>query len=48
MVALDAAGLPRGIYRQARAACEDYFFGRHELTPGYELGEPGEITKRLS
>ncbi|HEX3618144.1 MAG TPA: hypothetical protein VHU61_16490 [Solirubrobacteraceae bacterium] len=42
---LGAAGLPKGVCRQARAACEDYFFRRLELTPGYELGgqgDPGE------
>ncbi|MGH2849299.1 MAG: DUF7668 domain-containing protein [Solirubrobacteraceae bacterium] len=36
--ALGAAGLPKGICRQARAACEDYFYGRLELAAGYELG----------
>ena len=36
--ALSAAGLPRGITRQARAACEDYFYTRLDLTPEYELG----------
>ena len=32
-VALGAAGLSKGIRRQARAACEDYFFSRVGLTP---------------
>jgi hypothetical protein len=41
--ALNAAGLPKGICRQARAACEDYFYGRLELTPSYELGGRGQI-----
>jgi hypothetical protein len=27
----------RGIRRQARAACEDYFYSRLSLAPGYEL-----------
>ncbi len=36
--ALSAAGLSKGIRRQARAACEDYFYNRLGLTPGHELG----------
>ena len=36
--ALGAAGLSKGIRRQARAACEDYFYKRLGLTPSYELG----------
>jgi hypothetical protein len=36
--ALSAAGLSKGIRRQARAACEDYFYNRLDLTPTYELG----------
>ena len=36
--ALSAAGLSKGIRRQARAACEDYFYKRLGLTPSYELG----------
>jgi hypothetical protein len=36
--ALGAAGLPKGIRRQARAACEDYFFNRLGLAPGDGLG----------
>ena len=36
--ALSAAGLPKGIGRQARAACEDYFYSRLDLTPSDELG----------
>jgi hypothetical protein len=35
--ALAAAGLSKGIRRQARAACEDYFYGRLGLTPSDEL-----------
>jgi hypothetical protein len=34
--ALAAADIPRGIRRQARAACEDYFYNRLELKPEYE------------
>jgi hypothetical protein len=34
---LSAAGLSKGIRRQARAACEDYFYNRLSLTPGLEL-----------
>ena len=45
--ALSAAGLPKGICRQARAACEDYFYSRLDLTPGYELGGRGEIVEPL-
>ena len=35
---LGAAGLSKGIRRQARAACEDYFYNRLSLTPSDELG----------
>jgi hypothetical protein len=45
--ALGAAGLPKGICRQARAACEDYFYSRLPLTPSYELGGGGEIVETL-
>jgi hypothetical protein len=45
--ALGAAGLSKGIRRQARAACEDYFYSRLDLTPSYELGGPGEIVDTL-
>lgn len=38
MFALSAAGVERGIRRQARAACEDYFYNRLSLTPAYEPG----------
>jgi hypothetical protein len=41
--ALGAAGLPKGIVRQARAACEDYFYARLDLTPDYELDRRVEI-----
>jgi hypothetical protein len=46
--ALGAAGLEKSIRRQARAACEDYFYGRLELTPsdalgGRELGDTLEL-----
>lgn len=36
--ALSAAGLPKGIGRQARAACEDYFYSRLNLAPNDDLG----------
>ena len=45
--ALGAAGLSKGIRRQARAACEDYFYSRLSLTPSYELGGPEEIADGL-
>ena len=45
--ALGAAGLSKGIRRQARAACEDYFYSRLGLTPSHELGGPGEIGESL-
>ena len=35
--ALSAAGVTRAIRRQARAACEDYFYNRLSLEPDYEL-----------
>ena len=37
MFALSAAGLGRGVRRHARTACEDYFYTRLGLAPGYEL-----------
>jgi hypothetical protein len=45
--ALGAAGLSKGIRRQARAACEDYFYARLSLTPDDELGGPEEIADGL-
>jgi hypothetical protein len=45
--ALAAAGLSKSIRRQARAACEDYFYGRLDLTPGHELGGRAEIVESL-
>jgi hypothetical protein len=45
--ALGAAELPKSIHRQARAACEDYFYGRLELTPSYKLGAPEENVETL-
>src|SRR4051812_32540084 len=39
--ALAAAGLSKGIRRQARAACEDYFYERLGLAPDLQLaGRP--------
>jgi hypothetical protein len=45
--ALGAAGLSRGIRRQARAACEDYFYNRLSLTPSDELGRREGIVEGL-
>jgi hypothetical protein len=45
--ALGAAGLSKGIRRQARAACEDYFYSRLRLTPSDQLGGPEEIEDGL-
>jgi hypothetical protein len=45
--ALGAAGLSKGIRRQARAACEDYFYNRLSLTPSDALGGPEEIEDGL-
>ena len=47
MFALGAAGLSKGIRRQARAACEDYFYNRLGLTPADELGGPEEFVEGL-
>jgi hypothetical protein len=44
---LSAAGLPKGVCRQARAACEDYFFSRLELAPSYELGGREQAVESL-
>ena len=44
---LGAAGLAKGIRRQARAACDDYFFNRLSLEPDHELGGPEEIPAGL-
>src|SRR5215470_10617209 len=45
--ALGAAGLSKGIRRQARAACEDYFYNRLSLTPSDELGGREAIVDSL-
>jgi hypothetical protein len=45
--ALGAAGLSKSIRRQARAACEDYFYGRLDLAPSHELAGRGEIIETL-
>jgi hypothetical protein len=45
--ALGAAGLSKGIRRQARAACEDYFYNRLSLTPSHELGGREEAVESL-
>jgi hypothetical protein len=46
-VALGAAALPKSIRRQAREACEDYFYTQLRLTPGYELTEPEALADTL-
>ena len=45
--ALGSAGLSKGIRRQARAACEDYFYSRLGLTPDDELGGREESIESL-
>jgi hypothetical protein len=45
--ALGAAGLSKGIRRQARAACEDYFYNRLSLAPSDELGGREENVESL-
>jgi hypothetical protein len=45
--ALGAAGLSKGIRRQAGAACEDYFYKRLSLAPSYALGGPEKIAEGL-
>src|SRR3954447_1296203 len=45
--ALGAAGLSKGIRRQARAACEDYFYNRLSLTPSDGLGGWDEMAEVL-
>jgi hypothetical protein len=45
--ALGAAELPKSVRRQARAACEDYFYSRLDLAPSHELGGREEIAETL-
>jgi hypothetical protein len=45
--ALGAAGLSRGIRRQARAACEDYFYNRLRLEPSFTLDGRAETVEAL-
>jgi hypothetical protein len=45
--ALSAAGLSKGIRRQAREACEDYFYERLSLEPELELGGREEVPDGL-
>jgi hypothetical protein len=47
IIGLSAAGLPKGIRRQARAACEDYFYNRLSLAPDQELGGPEPVADGL-
>ena len=44
---LGAAGLSKGIRRQARSACEDYFYTRLRLTPGDALDGRGDAVDGL-
>jgi hypothetical protein len=44
---LSAAAVPRGVRRQARAACEDYFYARLGLAPDYELRRATTIPDAL-
>ena len=46
-VALSAANLDRGIRRQARGACEDYFYTRLGLGPDFELPRMRDIPPGL-
>ena len=45
--ALSSAGLSKGIRRQARAACEDYFYNRLSLAPSDALGRLEAIVEGL-
>jgi hypothetical protein len=45
--ALSAAGLSKSIRRQAREACEDYFYTRLGLTPGQRLDGGGDLVETL-
>jgi hypothetical protein len=45
--ALGTAGLSKGVRRQARAACEDYFYSRLDLAPSHELGGRSETVETL-
>ena len=45
--ALSAAEVTKGIRRQARAACEDYFYNRLGLKPGDELRDTRELPEGL-
>jgi hypothetical protein len=47
VLALGAAGLSKGIRRQAREACEHYFYSRLELTPSQQLDGLGEVGETL-
>ncbi len=45
--ALSSAGLPKSVRRQARAACEDYFYSRLDLAPSYECNGGAESVESL-
>ena len=44
---LSAAEVTRGVRRQARSACEDYFYDRLGLAPDYELRRPTTVPPPL-
>jgi hypothetical protein len=44
---LSAAGVTKATRRQARSACEDYFYNRLNLTPDYELQPLKELPEGL-
>jgi hypothetical protein len=45
--ALGAAGVPKGVRRQARAACEDYFYNRLGLDASFALNGRAELGESL-
>jgi hypothetical protein len=47
VLALGTAGLSKGVRRQARAACEDYFYSRLDLAPSQALGGRSELVETL-
>jgi hypothetical protein len=46
-VALSAAGIEKSVRRQAREACEDYFYSRLGLEPSQELGGREAVEETL-
>ena len=45
--ALAAAAVTKGVRRQARAACEDYFYERLGLAPSFALSPQAELAETL-